>query len=196
MSLPWWPISFCVVVFVYVSLFLNLSYNILRKTFALHSSKKLCIVHGMSMWPTLCDTSDYCSPPCSVLVIFQARILEWVAISYSRCLRLSLKCLCSSISMLGLLCAPVVLGGLRSWENRRARRALWARVSAPATGLGVQVCLGARVSAQLPRLEHLGCFRVLAIINSAAINIRVYMSFWIRVFSGYMLQEWNCRIVW
>ena len=34
--------------------------------------------------PTLCDPMDY-SPPCfSVHGIFQARILKWVAISFSR----------------------------------------------------------------------------------------------------------------
>ena len=32
---------------------------------------------------------------------------------------------------------------------------------------------------------HLGCFHVMAIVNSAAINIRVHVSFWIMVFSGY-----------
>ena len=33
---------------------------------------------------------------------------------------------------------------------------------------------------------HLGCFPVLAIVNSAVMNTEVHVSFWIIVFSGYM----------
>ena len=36
---------------------------------------------------------------------------------------------------------------------------------------------------------HLGCFHVLAIVYSAAMNIGVHVSFQNRVFSGYMLRS-------
>ena len=35
---------------------------------------------------------------------------------------------------------------------------------------------------------HLGCFCVLTMVNNAAMNIRVHVSFWIRVLSRYMPQ--------
>ena len=35
-------------------------------------------------------------------------------------------------------------------------------------------------------VKHLGCVHVLALVNSAAVNIRVHVSFWIIVLSGYM----------
>ena len=45
------------------------------------------------------------------------------------------------------------------------------------------------ITPPLPRLSadgHLGCFCVLAIVNSVAVNIRVHMSSGGRVFSGYV----------
>ena len=40
---------------------------------------------------------------------------------------------------------------------------------------------------------HLCCFHVLAIVNNAARNIGVRVSFWMKVLSGYMPRSW---IIW
>ena len=37
---------------------------------------------------------------------------------------------------------------------------------------------------------HLGCFHVLAIVNSAAVNMGVHVSFQSMVFSEYMPKSW------
>ena len=49
--------------------------------------------------------------------------------------------------------------------------------------------------------EHLGCFHVLVIVNSAAVNIVVHVSFGIMVFSGYMpssgkKKKWDNNKCW
>ena len=50
----------------------------------------------------------------------------------------------------------------------------------------VQLSICATSSLFISVNGHLGCFRVLVIVNSAATNIRVHVTFWIMIFSGYM----------
>ena len=40
---------------------------------------------------------------------------------------------------------------------------------------------------------HLACFHILAIVNSAAVNIGVHVSFQIIIFSGYMPRSGIAR---
>ena len=40
---------------------------------------------------------------------------------------------------------------------------------------------------------HVDCFHVLVIVNSAAVNIRMHVSFSMKVLSGYMLRSGNAR---
>ena len=44
----------------------------------------ICVCVNAQLCPTLCDLMDGSPPGSSVHIIFQARLLEWVAISYSR----------------------------------------------------------------------------------------------------------------
>ena len=64
-------------------------HNIVREP-----AQHVCVC-GPQLCPILCDPMD-CSPPgSSVLGIFQARILEWVAISFKFNLHLKLRSLAS-----------------------------------------------------------------------------------------------------
>ena len=53
-------------------------------TIPMKARQLLCVCLVAQSHPTLCDPLDYSLPGSCVLGIFQARLLEWVAISYSR----------------------------------------------------------------------------------------------------------------
>ena len=50
-----------------------------------HATGRACVcAKSLQSWLTLCDPMDYSLPVSSVLGILQARILEWVAMPFSR----------------------------------------------------------------------------------------------------------------
>ena len=70
--------------------FLNCKLEIIQLTSFSHMCElnAHCLVSSESevtqSWPTLCDPTDCSLPGSSVHGIFQARVLEWIAISFSR----------------------------------------------------------------------------------------------------------------
>ena len=82
------PISCCIYAVIYWGIYWCVCWCLCVQTdeiFLIQSSVNGCM-HAklLQLCLTLCSLMDY-SPPCSsVNRIFQARILEWVAISYSR----------------------------------------------------------------------------------------------------------------
>ena len=61
----------------------NCTYTYTNRDAYSHSHKQYAVVSGYKSCLTLCDPMN-CSPPgSSIHVISQARILEWVAISFS-----------------------------------------------------------------------------------------------------------------
>ena len=73
-------ICVCVCVYTYIGLYVekNMRKNIYV---CVYMKMKVLVIQSC---PTLCDSMDCSLPVSSVLGIFQARIMEWVAISFSR----------------------------------------------------------------------------------------------------------------
>ena len=81
--------------------------------------------------PTLCDPTD-CSPPgSSVHEIFQARVLEWVAISFSNAWKWKVKG--KSLSRVRLLATPRTAAHQAPLSMGFSRQEYWSGVPLPST---------------------------------------------------------------
>jgi len=134
--------------------------------------------------PTLCNPLD-CSPPgSSVHGILQARILEWVAIPFSRG---------SSCSRNQIWVSCIVGRFFTIWATREAPCSCkWPNfilVWLSSISLCVYMCVCLYIYIYIYCIficsyvdKHLDCFYSLAIINNAAMIIGMYISFQISVF--------------
>ena len=133
----------------------------------------------LQLCPTLCDPTNGSPPGSPVPGILQARALEWVAISIFNAWKGKVKV--KSLSRVRLLAtpwtathqAPPPMGFFQ------ARVLEWGAI---AFSLYMHYIFFTHSSVN----GHLGCFHVLASVNSAAGNTWLHVSFWIMAFSGYM----------
>jgi len=147
--------------------------------------------------PTLCHPIDG-SPPCSAVPgILQARTLEWVAISFSNAWKWKVKV--KSLSRVRLLATHGLQATrlLRPWDFP-GRSTGWHSLG-PSILLQMALFQSFQWLSNIhciymchifficsPDSENLGGFHVLAIVNSATMNIGVHVSFWVLFFSRYM----------
>ena len=126
-------------------------------------------MHESEKWqwkcPTLSDPMD-CSPPgSSIHGIFQARVLEWVAIAFSKHFsRLHIYALVYDISLSFWFTSLCLIGSrfIHLIKLTQMHFFLW---------LSNNFFIHSSING------HLGSFYVLAIVNSAAMNNEIHVSF-------------------
>ena len=89
----------------------------------------LCYAKPLQSCPTLCDPIDGSPPGSPVLGIFQARTLEWVAISFSNAWKWKGKV--KSLSRVWLLATPWTAAFQASPSMGFSRQEYWSGVPSP-----------------------------------------------------------------
>ena len=92
--------------------------HIAGRRFTLWATREAAAAKSLQSWPTLCNPIDGSPPGSAIPGILQARILEWVAISFSRgCSQprdwTRVSCVASRLTIWGTRKAPPSLGAFQ-----------------------------------------------------------------------------------
>ena len=145
----------------------------------------VCVHAQLLSRPALCNPMD-CGPPgSSVHGIFQARILKWVAISFSISIY-TCVCVCVCVCVYNgpvvntCFVSSFILSMVKNTRNsQEAYNPIDERTN-------TQEVIQEQLGAENKKTFRFCCCHVLAVVNSVAMNTGVHVSFWIMIFSGYM----------
>ena len=120
---------------------ITLQGTILQLHFINHTAAAAAKSH--QLWPTLCDPIDSSPPGSSIPRILQARILEWVAISFSNAWKWKVKV--KSLSRVQLFETPWTVAYEAPPSMGLSRQEYWQEMPLPSP-LSITVCIYLKVT--------------------------------------------------